>query len=49
MESSKPKTPAELAEEARQARDDAIAAAQGYAAESMAIGRSAVQSVRSNV
>jgi hypothetical protein len=48
MESSTPRTPAELAEEARQARDDAIAAAQGYAAESMAIGRSAAQSVRSN-
>ncbi len=48
MESDNVKTPAEIADEARQTARDAVQAAQGYARESGRIGRDAVHSIRAN-
>ena len=49
MEPDNVKTPAEIAEEAKQTGRDALQAAQGYAQESKQIGRDAAQSIRSNL
>jgi ElaB/YqjD/DUF883 family membrane-anchored ribosome-binding protein len=46
MESEHVKTPAQLAEEARQTGRDAVEAAQGYAAEARRVGAEAVESIR---
>ena len=47
MESENVKTPAQLAEEARQAGRDAVDAAQGYAAEARRVGADAVEPMTS--
>lgn len=49
MESDNVKTPAQLAEEARQTGRDAVEAAQGYAAEARRVGAEAVQSIRPSI
>jgi ElaB/YqjD/DUF883 family membrane-anchored ribosome-binding protein len=49
MESDNVKTPAELADEAKQTAREALLAARGYVQESRRIGKDAVQSIRSNL